>query len=201
MFVAIACPSERWPPQATQIKLSNLPLTAKPDDIRRLVARSQAPGVDKIAIEYRDLEPTGCAVLNLTNTNHLSTCLNALESVSISGVHPKAEPERRTLLPTLVNGLSSELQSNDRHVVVSGLPKGLGPAEMDQMLRRWHFRPRNGETSAVVLAARDKGRTDRYLVHLDSVSEAHRLVRLLHMAYYDPAVYGQQYPLRARVIY
>jgi hypothetical protein len=41
----------------------------------------------------------------------------------------------------------------------------------------------------------------RFLVRLASVSEAHRLVRELHMTYYQPEIHKTNYPLRARVIY
>ena len=36
---------------------------------------------------------------------------------------------------------------------------------------------------------------------MSSMSEAHRLVRALHMTYYEPEQWQQKYQIRARVIY
>lgn len=41
----------------------------------------------------------------------------------------------------------------------------------------------------------------RYVVRAKSKSEAHRIVRRLHMTYYKPDNYGGNFPIRARIIY
>ncbi|KAF7295044.1 hypothetical protein MIND_01042600 [Mycena indigotica] len=189
--------------RATQIQLSRIPITAKPTDIRRLVARAQAPGVEDVAIEYRQLEPTGRAFLKLTHTSLLMPCLTALESVSIAGVHPLAEPSDRKASRSTFSGLSSELGSDGKHAVVEGIPSGAGGGHtvLEQLLASMHFRrPHTNERYVEKLASRTQA-IHRFLVRLASPAEAQRLVRLVHMTHYLPSLYGTKYPLRARVIY
>ncbi|KAJ7063172.1 hypothetical protein C8F01DRAFT_61118 [Mycena amicta] len=191
--------------QATQIELSRVPLTAKPADIRRLVSRAQAPGVEDVAIEYRQLQPTGRAYLKLNHTSFLLPCLKALESVSISGIHPVAEPCDRKVPPTRLSGLSSELASHGKHVVVWGIPRGVGGGHtaLEKLLGSLHFhRPTLPEQYIDKLPLRHSSSiVDRFLVRLSSVAEAHRLVQQVHMTHYLPSVYGTEYPLHGRVIY
>lgn len=41
----------------------------------------------------------------------------------------------------------------------------------------------------------------RFYVRLNSVAEAHRLVRELHMTFFERNIYENKYPLRAQVVY
>jgi len=41
----------------------------------------------------------------------------------------------------------------------------------------------------------------RFLVQLTSVSEAQRLVREMHMTYFEPETLGNKFMLRARIIH
>lgn len=149
---------------ATQIQLSNVPRTATPADLRRLISRAQVQGVEhsmvssflwpqghpliptpSVALDYHRLEPNGRAYLELTHPDYLSPNLDALEKVTISGVHLVAEPSNR--VPDFENeqlngdGLSSELGSNGKNVVVWGLPKGAGPGMLDQLMDGFSFPP------------------------------------------------------------
>lgn len=44
-------------------------------------------------------------------------------------------------------------------------------------------------------------RGSKHLVRMSSEAEAHRLVRSLHMTYFEPEVHKQKYLIRASVIY
>lgn len=97
-----------------------------------------------VSIEYRHLSPTGRAYVKLTHSDFLQPSLDALESVTISGVHTIAEPSDRPPLAAQLegNGLSSELDSNGRYVAVWGLPKAVGPETLDAILGgRFTFPP------------------------------------------------------------
>ncbi|KAF7338407.1 hypothetical protein MVEN_02066500 [Mycena venus] len=195
--------------RATQIELSNLPPTTTPADLRRLIVRAQVQGVEDAAIDYHHLNPTGRAYLKLTHPDFLVPGLDALEKVTISGIHPIAQPSQRPPAAAQLdgNGLSSELDSNGRYVAVWGLPKAVAPNVLDDIIRdRFSFPP--GEPyifKMPELNTADNPRVftlaSRFLVRLASVSEAHRLVRELHMTYYWPERHQTKYPLRARVIY
>ncbi|KAJ7172614.1 hypothetical protein C8R46DRAFT_1348986 [Mycena filopes] len=196
--------TRRIPPSlqhATNIKLSNIPRTATPADLRRLVLRSQVPGVGDVAIENEFLEPTGNAYLKLTHSDYLRPAsLEALEKVTISGLHPVAEPSAATPPPVLHygTGLSSDIASNGKSVVMWGFPKTVDPAALDrQALVGFSFPP--GEDYIFNLLKYTG--SGRFMVRLVSTSEAHRLVRELHMTHWRPDSHGKKYLIRARVIY
>ncbi|KAJ7740739.1 hypothetical protein DFH07DRAFT_838966 [Mycena maculata] len=193
--------------RATQIKLSNVPTTAIPADLRRLINRAQVQGVEHAAIDYHRFEPSGHAYLQLKHSDFLLPNLAALEKVSLSGVHLVAEPSNREPMSEQFdgNGLSSELDSNGKNVVVWGLPKAIGPEVLDRLIQGFNFPP--GEPYIFKLPTLPfTGRETftlacRFMVRLTSESEAHRLVRELHMTPYWPDLHGTKYPIRARVIY
>ncbi|KAJ6547425.1 hypothetical protein B0H19DRAFT_1165565 [Mycena capillaripes] len=192
--------------RATHIQLSNVPPTATPADLRRLIARGQVQGVEDVAIDYFRLAPTGRAYLKLAHPDFLLPNLDALERVTISGLHPVAEPSNREPKSAMSarlegNGLSSELDSNGKNVVLWGIPKALGPEMVDPLLAGFSVPP--GEPYIFKMPATTQGftMTGRFLVRLASVSEAHRLVRKLHMTHFNPDKNGTKYTLRARIIY
>jgi len=188
--------------RTTQIQLSNVPKTATPADLRRLVTRAQVNGVEDVAIEYHSLEPNGRAYLKLTHPDYLLPNLDALEKVTISGVHLVAEPSDRAPMSDRFNGngLSSELDSNGKNVVISGLPKSMNLEGVDRLLKGFSFPP--GEPYIFKIPSTEAFiMTRRFLVRLVSVPEAHRLVCQLHLRWFRPELYQLQYPIRARVIY
>ncbi|KAJ6455713.1 hypothetical protein C8R45DRAFT_1111240 [Mycena sanguinolenta] len=193
---------------ATQIELSNVPVTATPADLRRLVSRAQVQGVKDVAIDYQNLTPTGRAYLQLTHTDFLSPCLDVLGKFTISGVHPIAAPSNRPPISAQLegNGLSSELDSNGRYVTLWGLPRTLNEYELDSQVLAGRFSFPPGEPYIFKMPPPFKTTRSftifgRFLVRLASVSEAHRLVRELHMTYYWPEEHKTKYPIHARVIY
>ncbi|KAJ7109244.1 hypothetical protein C8R44DRAFT_802008 [Mycena epipterygia] len=190
--------------RATQIQLSNVPKTATPADLRRLIIRGQVQGVEHAAIEYKRLDPTGRAYLQLIHPDFLLPNLDALERVSLSGVHLLAEPSNRapTPMPEQMNGngLSSELKSDGKNVVLWGIPKAVGAELVDELLEGFSFPP--GEPYIFKMPAPDSFTfVGRFLVRLVSAPEAHRLVRQFHMTHWNPPVHGNKYTIRARVIY
>ncbi|KAF7363324.1 hypothetical protein MSAN_00987800 [Mycena sanguinolenta] len=193
---------------ATQVQLSNVPSTATPADLRRLVSRAQVQGVEDVAIDYQNLTPTGRAYLQLTHPDFLLPCLDVLEKFTISGVHPIAEPSNRPQNSAQLegNGLSTELDSNGRHVALWGFPRAFNEYQLDTQVLAGRFSFPPGEPYIFKMLPRPNitrsfTMFSRFLVRLSSVSEAHRLVRELHMTYYWPEEHKTKYPIRARVIY
>ncbi|KAK7014977.1 hypothetical protein R3P38DRAFT_2998748 [Favolaschia claudopus] len=197
--------------RATQIELSNVPRTATPADIRRLVFRAQVQGVDDVSIDYYHLNPTGRAYLKLTHSDFLLPALDALEKITISGVHPTAEPSDRPSYATEYawtegNGLSSEIKSYGKAVAVWGYPKSFTPEALDRSLAGRFTFPQN-EAYIFKLPGRETDASkpftlySRFFVRLDSVSEAHRFVRELHLTYHAPLQHQAKYSLHAHVIH
>ncbi|KAJ7694232.1 hypothetical protein B0H17DRAFT_476579 [Mycena rosella] len=194
----------RYIPEALKrtkiIQLSNLPTTVIPADLRRLVIRGQVQGVEDASIEYHRLQPTGRAYLRLTHEDFFPN-LDALEMVSVSGVHPIAEASAETPSPDESggHGLSSELGCDGKDVVIWGLPRQLREEAVDRhLLGGFSMFP--GEF-LFKLPPVGFSLYSRFRVRLVSVSEAHRLVRKVHMTNYNPEVLGPKYQLRAQVVY
>lgn len=88
-----------------------------------------------VAIGNTFLEPNGTAFLKLAHSDYMApAALEALEKVTISGLHPVAEPSKRWPAPALYHGsgLSSDLASDGKNVVVWGFPEILDPAALDR---------------------------------------------------------------------
>ncbi|KZT59771.1 hypothetical protein CALCODRAFT_481274 [Calocera cornea HHB12733] len=116
-------------------------------------------------------------------------------------------------------GLDAGTASRGRDVVLYGIPNKIEAEDVLAALKGFELnRKRNkNETAAgdetdgmdeeeraqAVYKLSQFGRslTSRYLIRLDSASEAHRLVRQLHMTHWDPTLWGKQYMCRARVVY
>jgi len=99
------------------------------------------------------------------------------------------------------DGPDGGIASNARSLVVWGLPGKLDPHSFKQYLKRFRLSGAQGDEEILKLDPPKLSLLSRHLVRCVSVSEAHRLVRLLHMAYYNEPIHGNKYLLRARVIY
>ncbi|KZO95165.1 hypothetical protein CALVIDRAFT_179483 [Calocera viscosa TUFC12733] len=117
------------------------------------------------------------------------------------------------------NGPDAGTRSMGRDVVLYGLPGKIEPEDVLAALKGFAFRKKANkkdlgneaetdgmdeeERAQAVYKLPQIGRslTSRHLVRLESQSEAHRLVRQLHMTYWDQDLWGTKYTCRARVVY
>ncbi|KAG2349677.1 hypothetical protein BDR05DRAFT_923325 [Suillus weaverae] len=189
----------------THIQLRELPRSALLTDLRRLCIRNHLLGVTDVAIDYHRFLPTGRAYLTLAHTEHLHTNMQALDKASVGSLPIQAvsaPPPRsghgrldRTGTQRKVfsgNGPHGGISSRMKHVVIWGLPGKISEEAVENYLREHDFTYSATNTFSLY---------SRYLVRPTSTAEAHRLVRQLHMTYYEPEHWGRRYQLRARVVY
>ncbi|KAG1782704.1 hypothetical protein EV702DRAFT_960473, partial [Suillus placidus] len=202
----------------THIQLRELPRSALLTDLRRLCIRNHLLGVTDVAIDYHRFLPTGRAYLTLAHTEHLHTNMQALDKASVGSLPIQAvsappprsghgRPDRTGTQRKVFsgNGPHGGISSRMKHVVIWGLPGKIFEEAVENYLRERDFRLDNinGKSGAVKveLATNTFSLYSRYLVRPTSTAEAHRLVRQLHMTYYEPEHWGRRYQLRARVVY
>jgi len=116
-------------------------------------------------------------------------------------VEGRQEAANRGLLTG--NGPDGGLASNGKNVIMWGLPGKLEPAYLKSYLKRFTLSGKTGEEeiTKLELGSAVNALSSRHLVRCISVSEAHRLVRMMHMTYYNQPLYEEKYLVRARVIY
>jgi len=121
---------------------------------------------------------------------------------------------------TLGNGPDAGTSSRGRDVVLYGLPGKIEAEDVFAALTGFEINSKSRETTDIgnegdadeldedehtqaVIKLPQSGRslTSRHLVRLANTSEAHRLVRKLHMTYWEENIWGTKYMCRARVIY
>ncbi|KAG2756016.1 hypothetical protein P692DRAFT_20792396 [Suillus brevipes Sb2] len=199
------------------IQLRELPRSALLTDLRRLCIRNRVLGVTDVAIDYHRFLPTGRAYLTLAHSEHLHKNLQALDNASVGSLPIRAvsappprsshrrldktdEPQRKVFYG---NGPHGGIPSRLKHVVIWGFPGKISEEAVENYLRDFRLDNIDSKSGAVrvELAANTFSLYSRYLVRPTSTAEAHRLVRQLHMTYYEPGHWGRRYQLRARIVY
>ncbi|KAI0928481.1 hypothetical protein AcW1_005717 [Taiwanofungus camphoratus] len=208
----------------THIVLRNLPRSALPSDIRRLIANAKVENVADVALDYRRFGPTGKAWIELTNPNFVNRASRALNGGMVGGnlieatpakpfveashhrvrgVKGRLEAAERGLITG--NGPAGGVKDSARGVVIWGLPGKMTPDSLKDYLKNFKLAGLEaGKVPIIKLEVADAPKfalRSRHYVCLASVSEAHRLVRKLHMTFYRPEVHGERYSLRAHVVY
>jgi hypothetical protein len=207
--------------QRLHIQIRNIPRTAVPADIRRAVTRNKLTGVSDVHIDYTRFLSAGRAYLTLTQSEFIRDNLASLQKANIGGLQVDAFPSPPPLdvIPTrsrgargrsdaagrgaiVGNGPSAGLLNPNIHVVIWGLPGKITPNRLKEYLSDFQLAGTNrGEIAQVNKPEERFSLFSRHIVRMSSVSEAHRLVRQLHMTYFEPEKSGEKYPVRARVIY
>jgi len=206
----------------TYIQLRGLPRTALPADIQRAVVRGRLLGVSEVTIDYRRFLPTGGAYLKLATSDPLNFNLTALRNASISSLPiTSASSPPPTLFTTRARGTKGRMDAAERglfgdgprggllsegkNVVLWGLPGRLTPEGLKGLLRNFKLAGTEGGRKEFVKLEGPDGtgytRVSKHIIRLSSVSEAHRMVRALHMTYFMPDVHKSKYLIRCRVVY
>ncbi|KAH9005072.1 hypothetical protein EDB86DRAFT_2881397 [Lactarius hatsudake] len=197
------------------VQLTGLPRTTTPADITRLLGRNKIHNITKVALEYQRFEPTGNAVLTLSQSSSLPKVMGALKQLRFFGhtMTPRTVP-RPTEIRMRSRGLKGREEASERNVVtgngyqggitdggrsvlLSGLPGRISADSVRRFLR--NYKLMGGEAEVVKLEIKEL--TSRVLVRLSSPSEAFRLVRNIHMTNYKPDTWEDKYTIRAQPIH
>ncbi|KAF8481529.1 hypothetical protein JB92DRAFT_3037493 [Gautieria morchelliformis] len=207
------------PSLKTTVVLRNVPRTALVSDVRRLLLKNQVENVQNVYIDHHRFLPVGKAFVTFAHPSHVQPAFHQLRTAQMSGfpldvvlthtLHDtpgrsrgvKGRDSAVNRGVTTGNGPDAGVRERGRNVVVWGLPGKLTVEGLKEHLRSFRLAGSvNGEKDVIKLAPDGRATfTSRYYVRTISVSEAHRLVRQLHMTRYTRA--GPEYTMRARVVY
>ncbi|KAI0721031.1 hypothetical protein C8T65DRAFT_253858 [Cerioporus squamosus] len=203
------------------IGLSGLPRTALPTDLQRLCGKAKVENVSHVAINYKRFRPTGTATLAFARPEYVPAALKALDKTVLGGktiratvVDPVTDVSRMRGRKGLLeagqrgairgDGPDAGLTGAGKNVVLFGLPARLIPRVVAENLRNFKVVGLDEGKPVVILLESGRGptasATSRWLCRLESVSEAYRLVRTLHMQQWRPDLFGDKFVVRASVV-
>ncbi|TFK42962.1 hypothetical protein BDQ12DRAFT_719798 [Crucibulum laeve] len=189
---------------AQHIRITRVPVTTTAADVRRAILRQDLQGITDVVLEYEHFMPRGSALITLSKPDFLKDNLRLIQNMSIAGIPVKSEAVKPEEVPTpsRLRGLKGRVQSaarglltgdgpragvsdNGRCVTIWGLPGRLAVEAVETYLVDLGFelpRAKDG-TSDLVRVELPEGKFSmfsRYFVTMPSVSEAQRLVRMVH---------------------
>jgi len=178
----------------TVVQLAGLPPNATPADVRRMAAKYQVIEGFEVRMRYNRYRFAERATLHFTYPWHAHEAAERLDKVELATylIHayarvPNGEDE---------GALKSQTTDRGRTVILKGLKKGLTVGGLKERLLAEQFQLSSTDGSIIKLPW-DTTEMTKWLVHLESVSEAHRLVRQYHMTVME----GEEQPMRAQILY
>ncbi|THH18500.1 hypothetical protein EW146_g2500 [Bondarzewia mesenterica] len=145
------------------IKLSGLPRTALPSDIRRMLSKHQVENVIDVALDYYRFQPSGSAWLTVSHRDFLRRAIVMLRNSTLFGLPISADTAREPIGPParsrgekgrmegarrgLVNGNGSRggIWETGKSVVVWGMPGRIATDGMRSFLRSYKLVPGEGD--------------------------------------------------------
>ncbi|KAI0079908.1 hypothetical protein K474DRAFT_1705165 [Panus rudis PR-1116 ss-1] len=204
------------------VRLSGVPRTATPADIRRLCAKQKVENIDQYAIEYHNFRPTRNAIVSFTTADLRRSATPRLQNSVLGGyrltVNNAREPnwqnasrgrgargKHEASLRGIIrgDGPGAGIQGSGKNVILSGVPGKTDPEAVRGFLRSFELYNLDSEQDVVKLEWEPFTQSwfSTYLIRLDSVSDAHHLVRRANMSYWYPSRHGGRFQLRAHVVY
>ncbi|EIM20815.1 hypothetical protein WALSEDRAFT_69496 [Wallemia mellicola CBS 633.66] len=191
-------------------KLTNIPSTATLNDIKRLIARSaktnplSADSNFQVAF-YTSKFPNDTHRANVKFTNNqvresFKRSLRVFDRLSLSTSQLKCTEITKD--KDELNGLTHYQPSSHpgQTVLITGLPGRLIQHDIQNWLRSYHVDQSSNSSQEPITSLHipsDKfNGTSKWLVRLNSISEAHRLVRNLHQTNWD-----NQFLIHAKITY
>jgi len=206
----------------TVLLLRNIPRTALNSDIRRMLNQHEIENVKAVHKTYIRFLPEGKAHVAFETPEQADIAVKRLRNATMSGspVQPiltqvvdvpatrsrGAKGREEAAARGCITGTGPDAGVTDRGkgVVLWGLPGRMTADELKELLSFKGFFLMDGETAKgnVVLIepdGRTQSLTSRHYVRLESIAEAHRLVRQLHMTDFKRRG-GKTYRIHARVV-
>ncbi|KAF8955468.1 hypothetical protein BDZ97DRAFT_290326 [Flammula alnicola] len=199
--------------EATHILLRGLPRAATSRDVRRAIMQAGMKGVSDVSLYYNHFRPTGKAILTMALPDYTRDAIRKAHSVTILGTKVEAEPIYRPesmlnpehklanrYLETTGDGASAGVAVGST-VSLCGLPGRAGVEAVQSMVKGFELVKTQdfAAIQRVPLPEKKFSMITRWCIHLESESEAQRLVRKLHMTPYKGK---EEAPImRAEIIY
>ncbi|TDL24812.1 hypothetical protein BD410DRAFT_62505 [Rickenella mellea] len=209
------------------VQLNNVPRSALPSDLRRLIRQAKLEHVASVQLQYHRFMPDGRAIVTLTHPKFFHHAIDALTNSTISAVRiePRQKPATlEEMTPNRLRGARGRAEAAERgildgtgpgagisakgkEVVMWGLPGRLATSALVSYLQSKklvredaHGQPAY-EVLKIGLPPRGAAQGSKHVVRLPSIADAHRLVRRLHMTYFQQESWGKRYQIQARVVY
>ncbi|RPD66203.1 hypothetical protein L226DRAFT_530319 [Lentinus tigrinus ALCF2SS1-7] len=212
--------------QATQrlrlhVGLAGLPRTALPTDLQRFCGKAKVENVAHVAINYKRFRPNGTATLAFSRPEYVPAAIKALDKTVLGGKTIKASILDSVRDASRMRGQKGLLEAGQRgvirgdgpdagitgggkNVVLYGLPGRLVAGVLAEQLRQFKIAGLDQGKPVLIKLESGKGSaagaTSRWLCRMESVSEAYRLVRTIHMQQWRPDLHGDKFVVRAAVI-
>ncbi|KAF9009396.1 hypothetical protein BDQ17DRAFT_1235618, partial [Cyathus striatus] len=205
------------------IILRNIPKTAMPADVRRAIFREEVKDVINVELDYQRFRPSGRAVITLSKYDRLKENIEHLRNVTISGIQANPSTTKSKAIPAapsrsrgvagraeaaergvlLGNGPSAGLSGTEKMVTIWGAPGRTEPRDLAKLLINYKVvksTKAKPDIHKIPLPDGEFSMHSRFIVKLESESEAHRLVRDLHRTRWVLAGLSRSI-IHARVIY
>lgn len=162
-------------------------------------------GVADVALNYVHFRPSGKAILTMSLPDYTADAIRAASNITISGCKVEAEPieHPEVMMPSgeslLGNGTSAGVVVG-KTVTISGLPGKTRPPAVLKLVKGFKLADSKKSSPVLPIPLPDKKFSlySRFIVQMDSESEAQRLVRKFHMT---PFKESATHIIRAEVIY
>jgi len=206
--------------QRQTIRLSNVPRTVIHADIVRLIRRLGIQQFSQVELGYNRFRPNGTAYITFNNAKAVEAALKQLRDAYLStfpliarshsagdvvnrrarGKAGREEASQRGIV--VGTGRDAELPGErSMSVVLSGLPGRMSETSLRELLNGYHLRDagRGSVVNTAPATTAAPSITSRFLVRLGSPSEAHRLVRDLHLTPLTTEM--KEYEIQAHVVH
>jgi len=201
------------------IRLNGLPRTSTPADITRMLAKNKIENIAKVALDYHRFSPSGSAYITLSHPDFMRKTVMALQQLTFFSLPLKAAPvlapeepparvrgqkgreEAAQRAIVTGNGSRGGIWDNGKSVVICGMPNKMSVDGVRKFLKNYKLAGGQGEVVKMDPIQKSFTPFSRIFVRLTSQSEAYRLVRNIHMTYFEPGAWDDKYLIRARIIY
>ncbi|GJJ12141.1 hypothetical protein Clacol_006382 [Clathrus columnatus] len=204
------------------IVLRDLPRTALVSDVRRLLVKQKVENVQNVHRGYYRFQRNGNAYITMSVPSQTDMVVKQLEKAQMSGYSVnvtstsqlenvtrrsrgnkgRQEAANRGIITG--TGPDAGITERGKGVVIWGLPGSWSEDAVRGFLERKGLRLADNDTDRLnVVKVEPVGRpslTSRHYARMESVSEAHRLVRLLHMNSYQRRG-AKNFMVHAQVVY
>ncbi|KIM29017.1 hypothetical protein M408DRAFT_329056 [Serendipita vermifera MAFF 305830] len=192
------------------LKLDGIPHWVTPDDVRRMAERAKAEGILDVRLHSQDGLPTGKASIEFATSLQTKRAASLLNNAQISAVpitvtgfeHGAHKPfSRRGKMDPAAFGSRLGLAGANAPAttVIYGFPRKFTVVDVRTFLEDYRLTTWGIAREAFVPLMNSNWQA-RWAVHLDSLSDAHRLARHLHMKRFSFGDGGER-TLGARVLY
>ncbi|TCD68885.1 hypothetical protein EIP91_009435 [Steccherinum ochraceum] len=205
------------------VKVTGLPRTAVPRDLRRLCVKMGVENIAEVSVYYERFTPTREGYITFTHPSFVRDALRTLNNSVIGGQRVLLEPasEPTAVLPARTRGAKGRAEAAERGVILgdgpaagvshpgktvllTGLPYGTTVLGVRYLLQSYHLEDtlKLGQDDIIRIQPQHKDHVvSTFLIRLQDASSAQRLIRHFHMTPFQKSQErSAKFFMKARVI-